>query len=192
MPAALPTRTTSSRLAWNEVAAGAIKVSWVSSCPSEVTEIQEFSLARTTSVSEVAGLSVAFVAPDPNERMVTSPFRSTLTCAGSAAVEAVRDERLTGKSSDSDDGWDSVAGAAGAACVPLVGVDCCAADGGSAGATTGLGAVTELEGATVPVGGAAAGAADAAGAGLAAAAVVADAVTGGSFDFAIVARVARE
>ena len=126
MPAALPTRTTSSWFAWNDVAAGAIRVSCVSSCPSDVTEIQEFSMARTTSVREAADLSAAFEAPDPNERMVTSPFRSTFTCVGSApaVVEAVRDERLTGKSSDSVDDCDSVAGAAEDGSLPAAGVDC--------------------------------------------------------------------
>lgn len=78
-PAALPTRTTSSRLAWNDVAAGAIRVSCVKSWPSEVTEIQEFSLARTTSVSVWADCPGGLVVAAPNERMVTSPFFSTLT-----------------------------------------------------------------------------------------------------------------
>jgi len=83
-PAALPTRTTSSRVAWKEVAAGAIRVSWVTSCPSEVTEIQEVSLARTTRVSLVAEVSAGLSAVAAKERVVTSLFFSALTASGSA------------------------------------------------------------------------------------------------------------
>jgi hypothetical protein len=82
-PAALPTLTISSRVAWKLVAAGAIRVSCVSGCPSEVTEIQEFSLARTTRVSFLADSSDVFAGVVAKERMVTSPFFSTLTELGS-------------------------------------------------------------------------------------------------------------
>ena len=78
-PAALPTRTTSSLEKRNVGCAGAMRVSWVTSCPSEVTEIQEFSVARTTRLRVAAGFSVGAVVAAPKERMVTSPFFSTLT-----------------------------------------------------------------------------------------------------------------
>ena len=87
-PAALPTLTTSSRSARKEVAAGAIRVSWVTSCPSEVTEIQEFSLARTIRVRAAAGCSAGAATVVPKERMVTSSFFSTLTGFGSSLVSA--------------------------------------------------------------------------------------------------------
>ena len=89
MPAALPTLTTSSRVAWKLVAAGAIRVSWVTGCPSELTEIQEFSLARTTSVNLVADCPDGFAALAPKERIVTSPFFSTWTALGSASAAAI-------------------------------------------------------------------------------------------------------
>src|SRR5581483_1116682 len=52
-PAAFPTRMLISREARTEVCAGAIRVSWVTSWPSEKTEIQEFSVARI--ISDSAG-----------------------------------------------------------------------------------------------------------------------------------------
>jgi len=89
MPAALPTLMTSSRVAWKLVAAGAIRVSCVTGCPSELTEIQEFSLARTTSVNFVADCPDGFAALAPKERIVTSPFFSTWTALGSASAAAI-------------------------------------------------------------------------------------------------------
>ena len=90
IPAALPTLTTNSRVAWKDVAAGAINVSCVTSCPSEVTEIQEFSVARTISLRVAAGFSGGFVPAEPKERIVTSPFFSTLTSSGSVLVASGR------------------------------------------------------------------------------------------------------
>ena len=49
-PAALPTLATISRRARTEVWAGAMRVSWLTGCPSAVMEIQEFSVARMRSV----------------------------------------------------------------------------------------------------------------------------------------------
>lgn len=78
-PAALPTRTTNSRVAWNVELAGAMRVSCATSCPSEVTETQAFSVARITNVKfsddDIAGFGVGA----PKERIVTSPFFSTVT-----------------------------------------------------------------------------------------------------------------
>src|SRR5580765_2441405 len=92
-----------------------MRVSWVMSCPSEVTEIQEFSLARTISLRVVAGLSAGFVAVAPKERMVTSPFFSTLTAFGSALASAggtAAAARLTGGGFSGEDSSDSVEGCA--------------------------------------------------------------------------------
>jgi len=85
-PAALPTLTTSSCVAWKLVAAGAIRVSCVTSCPSEVTEIQEFALARTTSVNFVPDCPDGLAALAPKERIVTSPFFWTFTALGSVSA----------------------------------------------------------------------------------------------------------
>jgi len=56
-PAAFPTLATISRLARTDVCAGAMSVSWFTVFPSADTEIQEFSVARITSVSEGAATS---------------------------------------------------------------------------------------------------------------------------------------
>src|SRR5215469_11084847 len=125
IPAALPTLTTSSRVAWNDVAAGAIRVSCVTSCPSAVTEIHEFLLARTISARLAAGFSVCLADAAPKERIVTSPFLSTLTASGSVVVSGAwtgAEERIAaggvaaGVCADSGDGCgDGVATAAGGA-----------------------------------------------------------------------------
>ena len=74
----------------------------------------------------------------------------------------------------------------------MVGVACCTAGGASAGATTGLGAVTELEGANELLGAGAALDPDADGLPTGGAGAAADAVTDDSFDFETVPRVPRE
>ena len=53
-PAALPMRTVISREARTEVWAGAMRVSWLTGCPSAKTEIEEVSVARMTSFSVCA------------------------------------------------------------------------------------------------------------------------------------------
>ena len=60
-PAALPMRAMISREAWMEVWAGAMRVSSVTGSPSAVMEIQEFSVARMTSVSEAPGFAAGAV-----------------------------------------------------------------------------------------------------------------------------------
>ena len=64
-PAVLPMRATISRLPLMAACAGAMRVSWLTSWPSAVTEIQDVSLARITSVSVAAtgdlGLAAAGV-----------------------------------------------------------------------------------------------------------------------------------
>src|SRR5579864_9254582 len=85
-PAALPILATISRLARMEAWAGAMRVSWLTCCPSAWTEIQDVSEARITSVKlavvDFAGGGTGFV----KVRVVTSSFGSLLL------VEAVLDE----------------------------------------------------------------------------------------------------
>src|SRR5690348_7398134 len=68
--AALPSLTVISRVARTVVLAGAIRVSWLTSCPSAWTEIQEFSVARMTSV--IVGAGLVAVAAFAGMRTVTS------------------------------------------------------------------------------------------------------------------------
>src|ERR1700751_5498050 len=111
-----------------------MRVSCVMSCPSEVTEIQEFPLARTISFSVAAGLSAGFLAVAPKERMVTTPFFSTLTAFGSSLVSAVRTGAgacLAGGGFSDEAPFDSVEGCAdgvavGAGVADAVGI--CAAE----------------------------------------------------------------
>src|SRR6266446_4864738 len=71
-PAALPTLTMISRLARVEVWAGAIRVSWVTCCPSAMTETQEFSAARITSLRPGSGSGVVAEWRGFGFRIVTS------------------------------------------------------------------------------------------------------------------------
>ena len=86
IPAALPMRAMISREAWTVVLAGAMRVSCRTSCPSEVTEIQEVSVARMTRLNDAAGWSAGFATGWPKERMVTSPFSTTCSSAFAAGV----------------------------------------------------------------------------------------------------------
>src|SRR5271169_5722931 len=62
-PAAFPMRAMIWRVARKEVWTGAMRVSWLTDCPSAVTAIQEVSLARITSVmGAAAGVEVVVVA----------------------------------------------------------------------------------------------------------------------------------
>jgi len=56
-PAALPTLTVISRAARMRVWAGAMRVSWLTSCPSARTEIHVFSVARMTRVKGAGGFA---------------------------------------------------------------------------------------------------------------------------------------
>lgn len=61
-PAALPMRAMIWRVARKEVWTGAMRVSWLTACPSAVTAIQEVSLARITRVMGAAAADGAVVA----------------------------------------------------------------------------------------------------------------------------------
>lgn len=63
-----------------------MRVSWVTSCPSAMTEIQEFSAARTTTVNAAVSSAGAGVELS-KERMVTSPFLMILGAEGASDVE---------------------------------------------------------------------------------------------------------
>jgi len=92
-PAALPILAMISRLAWTEAWAGAMRVSWLTVCPSAWTEIQEVSEARITSVrvaADFAGGATGLV----KVRVVTSfvvsslPEEVAVDEVGVAAVDA--------------------------------------------------------------------------------------------------------
>lgn len=85
-PAALPIRATISRVARTEVCAGAMRVSWLTGCPSARTEIQEVSVARIVSVSGGTDLTDSFAVDLGKVRTETS-FLSLSTPLASAAGE---------------------------------------------------------------------------------------------------------
>lgn len=89
-PAALPTLTVISRVAWTVMLAGAMRVSWLTSCPSARTEIHVFSLARMTRVMEAAGFAAG--AAFAGVRMVTSLVAELLTAGCFVSGVAVSDE----------------------------------------------------------------------------------------------------
>ena len=67
-PAALPTLATTSRAARTEVLAGAMRVSFLTGCPSARMEIQEVSVARITRVSGAVDFSFCERARSRGER----------------------------------------------------------------------------------------------------------------------------